>query len=103
MIPMEPLTPESVCVRSDDVVSREIEGELILVPVGSGIGDLEDELYTMNPTGRAVWNLMDGKRSLREIAAELGRQYSGSPDVIARDVIGIAGELAKRKIVLCRS
>lgn len=95
------LTPESICIPSDDVVSREIEGELIIVPIMSGIGDMEDELYTLNETGRAVWQRLNGKRTLRDVAADLAVQYSGSPDQITQDVLGIAGELVKRRILVC--
>jgi hypothetical protein len=96
------ITPESVCIPSEDVVSREIEGELIIVPIASGIGDLEDELYTFNDTGRAIWQRLDGKRTLRDIAADLAAQYSASPDQITRDVLGLIRELIKRNILVCR-
>lgn len=102
MIIMDALTPDSVCVPSDDVVSREIEGELIIVPIASGIGDLEDELYTLNETGRAIWQRLDGRRTLAEIAAELVDLYSAPPDRIAADVLGLCTELANRKILVCR-
>jgi hypothetical protein len=39
---------------SEDIVARVIEGELIIVPLVAGIGDLEDELFTLNETGRAI-------------------------------------------------
>jgi hypothetical protein len=99
---MDPITPDSVCSPSDDVVSREIEGELIIVPIASGIGDMEDELYTLNDTGRAIWQRLDGKRTLREVAADLAVHYSSPLDQIIHDVLGLAGELAKRKILVCR-
>lgn len=98
---MEPITPESICVHSDDVVSREIEGELIIVPITSGIGDLEDELYTLNDTGRAIWEKLDGQRTLDEIAASLIQDYDGQKDQIVSDVVGLVQELARRKIVVC--
>lgn len=96
------ITPESVCVPSEDVVSREIEGELIIVPIASGIGDMEDELYTLNETGRAIWQRLDGKRTLREVAADLTENFNDPLDQITRDVLGIAGELVKRGILVCR-
>ena len=37
---------EAAYAPSEDVVAREIEGELIIVPLVAGIGDMEDELYT---------------------------------------------------------
>lgn len=99
---MDPITPESICIPSDDVVSREIEGELIIVPIASGIGDMEDELYTLNETGRAIWQRLDGRRTLRDVAADLAEDYTAPLEQITCDVIGLAGELAKRKILVCR-
>jgi len=99
---MDSITPESVCVPSDDVVSREIEGELIIVPIASGIGDMEDELYTLNDTGRAIWQRLDGKRTLRDVAADLAADYAAPVDRITRDVLGLVTELARRKIVCTR-
>ena len=96
---MDPITPASIWVRSDDVVSREIEGELIIVPIASGIGDQEDELYTLNETGRAIWQRLDGKCSLEEVVKDLSDVYSASIDTITFDVIGLITELARRKIV----
>jgi len=96
---MDLLTPVSVCAPSGDVVSREIEGELIIVPISSGIGDMEDELYTLNETGRAIWQRLDGKCTLGEVAADLSEQYNAPIDEITRDVLGLVGELAQRKIV----
>jgi hypothetical protein len=99
---MASLTPESICIPSDDIVSREIEDELIIVPIASGIGDLEDELYTLNETGRAIWERLDGKRTLGAVAAELAEDYSAPLEQVSRDVLGLAEELARRKIIVCR-
>ena len=46
---------DAKCTPSEDVVAREIEGDVIIVPLVSGIGDEDDELYTLNPTGQAIW------------------------------------------------
>ncbi len=99
---MDNLTPESILVHSDDIVSREIEGELIIVPIASGIGDMEDELYTLNETGRSIWERIDGKRSLQNITGDLAEEYSATPDIIMKDVVGLAEELLKRKILVIK-
>ncbi len=39
---------------------RKIEGELVVVPLAGGIGDLENELNTLNDTGQAVSAKLDG-------------------------------------------
>jgi len=99
---MDSPTSASVCAHSEDVVSREIEGELIIVPIASGIGDLEDELYTLNETGRAIWQRLDGKHTLGAVAADLAEEYAAPLEQVTRDVLGLAAELARRKILVCR-
>jgi len=99
---MDFVTPESIVARSDDIVSREIEGELIIVPIASGIGDAEDELYTLNETGRSIWERIDGKHSLKNIADDLSIEYTAPLDIITRDVLGLVVELNRRKIVCIR-
>lgn len=90
----------SVYVPSQDVVAREIEGELIIIPLTSGIGDLGDELYTLNETGRAIWQSLDGKRSLQEVIASLKDEFEASNDDIEKDVPGLVAELLRRKMLV---
>ena len=90
-------------IPSEDIVAREIEGELIIVPLVSGIGDMEDELFTLNDTGRAIWNRLDGQKSLRDIVEELSTNYEDSGGEIEKDVIGLMGELLKRRMVVAVS
>jgi len=37
-----------VYTLSENIVARDIQGELIIVPITSGIGDFEDEIFTLN-------------------------------------------------------
>ena len=96
---MESLTLDSVCIPSEDVVSREIEGELIIVPIASGVGNLDDELYTLNDTGREIWQRLNGKRTLGEVVDELAENYGAPIDTLSRDVMGLVTELVRRKMV----
>ena len=90
----------AIYLPSEDIVVREIEGELIIVPLVSGIGDMEDELFTLNETGRAIWEKMDGRKTLEDIVGDLTSEYEASPGEIERDVIGLAEELLKRRIIV---
>jgi hypothetical protein len=97
------LTIETICAPSEDVVAREIDGELIIVPIASGIGDMEDELYTLNETGRAIWRRLDGVKTLGLIAADLSAEYSAPIADIERDILGLVEELARRKMITVAS
>jgi hypothetical protein len=96
------VTLDAIYIPSEDVVAREIEGELILVPLAAGIGDLEDELYTLNETGKAIWDKLDGTCTLGQIAAELADDYAAPVSDIERDVTGLVSELVRRKMVVVK-
>ena len=85
---------------SDDVVVREIEGEIIIVPLTAGIGDIEDELYTLNETGKAVWKMLDGRTPVRDIIRCLSAEFEDPAGQLEQDVVGLVGELVKRKMVV---
>jgi hypothetical protein len=87
-------------IPSEDIVAREIEGELIIIPLVSGIGNIEDELFTMNETGRAIWEKLDGKRSLKDVVEKLSAEFEAPEGQIKKDVIGLVEELLKRKMVV---
>jgi hypothetical protein len=97
---VDPVSLDGVYVVSDDVVAREIEGEIVIVPLVAGVGDADDELYTLNETGAALWRKLDGVHSLRDVAAELADGFSAAADVIERDVVGLLEELVRRGIVV---
>ena len=93
------VSENTICVPSEDIVAREIEGDMIIVPLVAGIGDMDDELYTLNETGKAIWKRLDGHKRLKQIAAELLDEFSAPAEKINEDVIGFAAEMVKRRIL----
>ena len=97
---MAKIGPNKIYKISEDVVARDVAGEFIIIPITSGIGDIEDEIYTLNETGRAIWDKLDGTKNLREVAKALASDFKGSPDAMEKDVTGLAGELLKRRMLV---
>lgn len=85
---------------SEDIVVREIEGEIVIVPLAAGIGDIEDELYTLNETGRAIWDRIDGSRPLAAVIRELASDYDAPGGIVEDDVIGLLQELLARRMIV---
>lgn len=94
------VTIDAVYIPSEDVVGRLIADELIIVPLMAGIGDMDDELYTMNETGKSIWLRLDGEKSLRNIVDELSKEFNAAPSEIETDVLGLVEELERRKMVV---
>ena len=59
------------------------------------------EAVGTNPVGVAVWNLMDGTHSLKEIVAEIHDQFSDVPDAAEKDVTAFIKDLTERGFVGC--
>jgi hypothetical protein len=91
-----------VYVPSDDIVARDIEGELIIVPMVAGIGDMEDEIFTLSDSGKDIWRRLDGKTTLAGVVKALATEYSAQPDEIESDVIGLVEELVRRKMLVVK-
>jgi Coenzyme PQQ synthesis protein D (PqqD) len=98
-----PLTLNAICRPSDDIVARKIEDEILIVPLTAGIGDAEDELYTLNKTGQAIWQKLDGERTLGQVAALLGGEFNIAVDELEKDVLGFAFELVRRRILVAEA
>jgi len=87
-------------IPSDNIVVREIEGECIIVPLIKGIGDLEEDIFSLNTEGREIWKRLDGKTSLSEVIRDLESAYHDENGVIEKDVLGFVNELLARKILV---
>jgi len=84
---------------SDSIISKQIEGELVIVPLDSGMGDLNSELYSLNKTGVAVWEKLDGEKSVFMIIQDISVEYSVSSETIESEIINLIKELFQRKLI----
>jgi hypothetical protein len=98
-----PVTLDTVCAPSEDIVAREIEGDIVIVPLVAGICDADDELYTLNPTAKALWDMLDGQRTLGQVAAALVQEFDAAQSEIEADVLGFAAEMIRRGILAARA
>jgi hypothetical protein len=79
-------------VRSSGVVSRLIADETLVVPIRSGVGDL-DSIYSFNPVGSDIWSLLEKEVSLEEICAWVTEHYEVSEEQALGDIREFLGEL----------
>lgn len=77
--------------QDPSIVSRNIAGEMILVPIRNNVGDLES-IYTLNETAARIWELLDGERTLAivrdaiivEFEVEVGEAETDMLELIAQ-------------------
>lgn len=70
--------PEARPVRTGEFVSRTIADETILVPIKSTFGELDD-IFTLNEVAASTWELIDGQRTVAEIATAIASEFDVKP------------------------
>jgi hypothetical protein len=91
---------DAVYAPSEDVVVREIEDKIIIVPLVSGGAAGDGEVFTLNSTGRAILQQLDGRRTLKEVATSLAREFAVPPADLENDVLKFANVLEQRGIIV---
>ncbi len=84
--------------RSGEIVSREIAGETILVPIRGKLVDLQ-RIFSVNPVGAHIWHLIDGKTSLAAIRDSVVETFEVEPDRAAADIQDFIAELAQAGLI----
>jgi hypothetical protein len=78
--------------RLDDVILREIAGEVFLVPIRGRLADLQ-ELFVLNPVGEWIWERLDGSRPTTALADDMARAFKVERDEAAADLEAFVAEL----------
>jgi hypothetical protein len=87
------LTQFDACYRqSPSIVSREIAGETILVPIRQNVGDLES-IYTLNETAAYAWALIDGQRPVQAIRDQIVAEFEVGAEEAERDLLELLAQL----------
>ncbi|ACN15644.1 hypothetical protein HRM2_25500 [Desulforapulum autotrophicum HRM2] len=97
---MKEIDPEKVYMISTDLISRQIEECIVIVPLDSGIGKLDEDLYSLNETGKDVWDMIDGKKTLVTILHGLSKRYNTNPEAIHEDVIELISDLLDKGLIV---
>ncbi|MDP2941264.1 MAG: PqqD family protein [Candidatus Omnitrophota bacterium] len=89
-----------VYIHSEGAITRDLEGEFIIVPLFAGMSDAGEDIFSLNEFGKAVWLEFDGKKALQEVIHSLIARYNAPEQVIRRDVLGFTKVLLKKKFLV---
>lgn len=84
--------------RSTEIVSREIAGETVVVPICRGVGDL-DSIFTFNGMGSWLWSLLAEKRSEGELTELVAGRFAVEKEAARLDVRNFLVELREAGLV----
>jgi Coenzyme PQQ synthesis protein D (PqqD) len=92
---MLPLTSRLKANR--DVVFRDLQGELVLLNLKSGV------YFGLDPVGTRMWQLLHEHRSLHEVLAALLDEYDVAETRCERDLVGFVRALVENELVTLNS
>lgn len=88
------ITLESRLRAHPEVAGQTLNGEAVLLLPTKG------QVKVLNPVGARIWALLDGRRTLREIAALIGAEYDVALAEAQADLVAFVNELLQRDMVL---
>ncbi|MBN2525794.1 MAG: PqqD family protein [Deltaproteobacteria bacterium] len=82
----------SIFIHSDAVAWREVDGEILIVPIrmtpGEGTG-----VYRLNRTATFIWKQLDGVRNMETLISELVTRFEVTSADAKKDTRELLGDL----------
>lgn len=89
------MNPETRLRRNPNVVARALAsgqgGVLLHLDTGA--------YHSLNAVGQAIWDLVDGERSVREIVQLVRERVADAPPQLDADVMGFLSSALQRDLV----
>ena len=92
------MDPNSVFRVKGEYVVRKIAGETILVPVSSGVAEL-DSVFTLNETASVLWSGIQENRSFEAIVGDVVSTFDVSEEAARCDLEEFLVILQERGLV----
>lgn len=84
---------QSVISRSEDYLSNEIDGEIVMMNIETGA------YVSLNPTGKSIWDLLNEPTSIDVIINSLIEEYNISKEACENDIKPFIQKLIDQKII----
>lgn len=79
---------------SDDVVAREVGGEVVLLDLASG------QYFGLDPVGGRFWELLaERPQSLAELCNSIEAEFDASRERIEKDLLALAAQLQDQELI----
>jgi Coenzyme PQQ synthesis protein D (PqqD) len=89
----EEVSLESSVAIGDDVVSRDLEGEAVILNLESGT------YFGLNSVGTRIWSLLQEQASLRRTFELLQQEYDVEPERLKADILRLVEELRSNELL----
>jgi PqqD family protein of HPr-rel-A system len=78
---------------ADSAVWVLLDNEVVIYEEASG------SVHSLNPTATLVWQCLDGKSPLRDIAADFAEVFEIDPSSAERQIVGLVREFGRQGLL----
>jgi uncharacterized lipoprotein YehR (DUF1307 family) len=89
----------TVYKTKDEIVTREIAGETILVPVKGKLADMQ-KIFSLNPVAEYIWQQLNGDKSITEIRDSIIESFDVDREQAGRDILDLINSLLKEDLIV---
>jgi hypothetical protein len=89
-VPMSRPTLASVVTINPDITFRELDGEIVILNLETGI------YFGLDEVGARTWRLIEDHGSLGTVFAVLRSEYDAAPVVLERDLLELVDHLCAK-------
>ncbi len=89
---------DSVYRKKEDIVTRQIAGETLLIPICGRLADMQ-KLFALNPVAEYIWQRLDGNQNLQAIADGVLATFEVQEDQAAADIREFVSQLKEADII----
>ena len=77
----------------NDVLSRDLQGEQVILDLNTGV------YFGLDPVGTRIWQLIQGHQSLQKVLAALVEEYEVTEAQCAKDLVSFVALLLEKRLV----
>ena len=85
--------------RAENIVSRDIAGETILVPIRGNVADMQ-HIFSLNSAGVFIWNQLDGNTKLADVLDLLLVHFDVKREQAEQDILDFIGQVIESSLVV---
>ena len=87
-----------VYAKRDTIVSRQIAGQALLIPVRGEMANLQ-RIFALNPVAEHIWNSLDGKKSEEDILDEILARFDAEAPRARKELQEFLGQLIEADLI----
>lgn len=87
--------------KNGGILTRIISSNAVAIFLNDDYDEsLKREVYIFNETGTRIWELINGKHSLKDIAKKVCAEYDTAPRGVEKDIKEFVDRLAERRLIV---